>query len=104
MLDLSVLREKTWELKMFGGEILNIKRPTQKMVIEMMGFEEIAQKKEVVATIDGFAAILLDILNNNTNGRVYEQEYVMENFDFAVGMAVIEEYIKFATEINSNPN
>ena len=46
MLDLQSFKEKSFELKMFDGEILKIKRPSQKMVIEMMGYEDTFKKNK----------------------------------------------------------
>ena len=44
MLDLQSFKEKSFEIKMFDGELLKIKRPSQGMVIEMMGYEDTFKK------------------------------------------------------------
>ncbi len=106
MLDLSVLKEKYWELKMFDGEVLMVKRPSQKMVVDMMSYEDTfkAHQKNPKLMIEAFVDMLSEILNNNANGIKYSREYIAEHFDFTVGMAVVEGYMTFVTEINSDPN
>lgn len=105
MLDLSVLKEKYWELKMFDGEVLLIKRPSQKMVIDMMGYEDTFKKEENPRLkIDAFVGMLSQILNNNVSGKKYSDDYISAVFDFSIGMAVVQNYMEFAGEINSNPN
>lgn len=108
MLDLSVFKEKTFELKLFDGEVLNLKRPSHRMVIEMMGYEQTFKDKKnhknVDKMVNTFSQMLLDILNSNTQGRVFDLEFVEENFDFNLGMLVVESYMEFVQEINSNPN
>lgn len=105
MLDLSVLKEKYWELKMFDGEVLLIKRPSQKMIMDMMGFEDTFKKEEnPKIRIDAFVGMLSQILNNNINGKKLSDDYIASVFDFTIGMAVVQNYMEFAGEINSNPN
>lgn len=105
MLDLQSFKEKSFELKMFDGEILKIKRPSQKMVIEMMGYEDTFKKnKNPKSMLDGFSSMILDILNNNLNDKKFTKEYVDEQFDLSTGMALVQAYMNFVTELNSDPN
>ena len=105
MLDLQSFKEKSFELKMFDGELLKIKRPSQGMVIEMMGYEDTFKKnKNPKNMLDGFSSMILDILNNNLNDKKFTKEYVNEQFDLSTGMALVQAYMNFVTEINSDPN
>ena len=85
MLDLSVFREQYFELKLFDGEVLKLKKPTQRMVIEMMGYEQIFKNTKnhtnIEMMVDTFSQMILDILNNNANERVFTKQFVEENFD-----------------------
>lgn len=105
MLDLSILKEKTWDVKLFDGEVLHVKRPSQRMVVEMMGYEKTFKKqKDIKKTLESFSNMLLDILNNNINDKQFDLTYVENNFDMAIGMAFVNSYMEFVKEINSNPN
>ena len=108
MLDLSVFREQYFDLKLLDGEVLKLKKPTQRMVIEMMGYELIFKDtknhKNIEMMVDTFSQMILDILNNNANEKVFTKEFVEENFDFALGMTLVQAYMGFVQELNSNPN
>ena len=108
MLDLSVFKEKTFELKLFDGEVINLKRPSHRQVISIMGYEQTFKNKNNQKNIDKiistFNQMILDILNNNIEGKVFDQSYVEENFDFNLGMTLIKAYMEFVQEINSDPN
>lgn len=108
MLDLSVFKEKTFELKLFDGEVLNLKRPSHRQVINMMGYEQTFKNKNnhknVDKMVNTFSQMILDILNNNVEGKVFDQDYVEEYFDFNLGMTLVQAYMEFVQEINSDPN
>lgn len=108
MLDLSVFREQYFELKLFDGEVLKIKKPSQRMVIEMMGYEQIFKDtknhKNIDKMVDTFSQMIVDILNNNIQEKVFTKKFVEENFDFSLGMTLVQAYMEFVQELNSNPN
>lgn len=105
MLDLSTLANKYYELKMFNGEVLRIAKPSQKMVIEMMGYEDkLKDMENKKGILDAFIDILSDILNNNVDAKKFTREWIAENFDFSIGMALVEDYMQFVSKINSDPN
>lgn len=105
MLDLSTLKNKYYELKMFDGEVLRIERPSQKMVIEMMGYEDkLKDLEDKKGILDAFIDTLFDILNNNVDGKKFTKKWIAESFDFSIGMALVEDYMQFVSKINSDPN
>ncbi|UVX70647.1 MAG: hypothetical protein [Bacteriophage sp.] len=108
MLDLSVFKEKTFELKLFDGEVLNLKRPSHRQVINMMAYEQTFKNKNnhknVEKMVSTFSQMILDILNNNVEGKTFDQDYVEEYFDFNLGMTLVQAYMEFVQEINSDPN
>ena len=48
--------------------------------------------------------MILDILNNNLNDKKFTKDYVDEQFDLSTGMALVQAYMNFVTELNSDPN
>ena len=64
MIDLQAFKETTEELKLFDGEIVNLKKPTQKLIIDIMAFEDSVKKKNNVNIMDTLGKLLLSILNN----------------------------------------
>lgn len=105
MFDLSVLKEKSFELKLFNGEVIHIKRPSQKMVIDMMGYEDdFKSEKDSKKKIASLTAMVIDILNNNIEQQKFNKAYVESNFDFNLALLLIQNYMEFVAELNSNPN
>lgn len=108
MLDLSVFKEQYFELKLFDGEVLKLKKPTQRMVIEMMAYEQTFKDKKnhknIEIMVDTFSQMIVDILNNNANEREFTKQFVEENFDFTLGLTLVQAYMNFVQEVNSNPN
>lgn len=109
MLDLSVFQQKTFEVKLVDGQVVNLLKPSQKMLIEMMSYE--AQFKAIEPNQENlnkvfntFNSMILNILNNNNDGKVFDKEYVDKYFDFHIGTALMNAYMEFVNEINSNPN
>lgn len=105
MLDLSVLSGRTWELRLFDGSIINIRKPSQKMVMEMMLYERLFKEAGREAEkIEKLAELVRDILNNNTDGKEFTKDFVNSEFSFDIAFAVIKGYMEFTQELNSDPN
>ena len=108
MLDLSVFQKQTFEVKLMDGQVVHLLKPSQKMLLEMMSYEaEFKNKdnqKNLDKIFDTFNSIILNILNNNDDEKVFDKEYVNKYFDFEVGTALMNGYMNFVNEINSNPN
>ena len=99
ILDLSVYEGKTFDVKLPDGTLLNIKKPTQALVIMIMGLEE-KNGADVVSAMGELAA---RILSNNTNGKTFSVDWVNENTDISMLAAIINGYTDFMREIQSNP-
>lgn len=106
MLDLSVLKEKYFEIKMPNGEVLEIKKPTQRMALEFSNNKELiqAQKDQDVEKILRLTLNKVeDILNHNRTGKKISREEV-DALTFDMIQLIVEEYLKWVKEVNSNPN
>ena len=90
--------KKLYELKMPDGTELSLTMPTQAMFQKMMGLQSIAADKPMEA-LDGIYGILTDILNLNTQKKVYKQEEVMDALDISLAMLVITDYTQTITNI-----
>lgn len=105
MLDLQAFQSQTFEVKLFDGEIINLNKPSQKLVLDIIAYEEkMKDKKDVKKVINSFASLILDILNNNAEGIKFNREYVDTYFNFEIGMAFIKSYMEFVQEVNNDPN
>lgn len=105
MLDLTVFQEQTMELKLFSGEVINLRKPSQKLLLEMLSYEsKMKGVKDPIKVINSFSDILTKILNTNKEGIEFSMNDVKEMFSPEVGQVVIEAYMKFVNNINKNPN
>lgn len=105
MLDLQAFQQKTYEVRLFDGEVIKLTKPSQKLVIDILAYEEKMKDKSNVRNIlDSFVSLIVDILNTNLEGRKFNRAYVEKFFSFELGMVFIEGYINFVQDINSDPN
>lgn len=106
MLDLSVLTEVYFEIKMPNGEVLEIKKPTQKMALEFANNKEIV-KAQNNQDIDKILKITLNrvetILNHNRAGKKVTKEE-LEALSFDMIHLIVEKYMLWVRELNNNPN
>jgi len=101
MIDLQAFKETTEELKLFDGEIVNLKKPTQKLIIDMMAFEDSVKKKNNVNIMDTLGKLLLSILNNNIENKQFKIDYINENFTPETMMIFMKSYSEFAQNIQN---
>lgn len=104
MLDLQAFQEKTFEVKLVDGTIINLRKPSQKLVIDIMAYEEKLKDKNIKVVIESFVGLMVDILNNNTDGRKFNKAYVEKYFSLDLGKIFLEAYIDFVQEIQADPN
>lgn len=76
MIDLSTIERSNYQIKLESGEVLEIKKPSQKFLNEILALYEYIQKMEDSAesglkVIDRLYDILTDIFNSNINGKVF---------------------------------
>lgn len=102
MIDLSVFQEETLDFKMTDGRVVNIVKPNQKMVLELMNFQNL-RDEEPEAQIAALSTIVCKVLNSNKNGITFTEEEVGE-LNFQILSAIITAYGDFVNTIASNPN
>ena len=103
MLDLNMMNDKFYEVRLLDGKQLKLGRPTQKMYEQIM---EIQDKKTTDAeTLRMFARVFAAILNRNTEHIKFNANELSQVYDFAVIGLVIKDYFSFWNkEIKDNIN
>lgn len=89
MLDLTKRLFDYYELVWFDGEKLEIKRPSQALLMEMMNLEKLPENKQV----EGMYDIVRAVLNNNTKERVFSKEEV-DSIDYSIIELIMEDYLQ----------
>lgn len=103
-LDLSVYAENTWEVTMPTGEVLQIKKPTQKQLIMLNGYdvkltsaETVEDKFKILNEVAAF------IVNNNKSDKKYKTSH-FDEMQIDILYAIYFGYQEFVTEVMANPN
>ena len=100
MIDLSTIERSNYQIKLESGEVLEIKKPSQKFLNEILALYENIQKMEDSAesglkVIDRLYDILTDIFNSNINGKVFSREDIEKMLDIKMAMAVLQDYFLY---------
>ena len=104
VLDLSAFKVETLDITMLDGTKLNINKPTQKIYIEILKLQNIAEEKDAEKQLEAIAELAATILSNNTNGFQYSKEDVEQTLPIELQYAVIQAYSEFIAEIQNRPN
>lgn len=104
MLDLSVFQEQTLDIKMLDGEVVQIKKPTQALVIEVMKLRSVNEQDDGMEIISTLSGLVYKILNSNKAGKTFTREFIDKTLDFNMCMAIVQAYGEFIAEIQNNPN
>lgn len=102
ILDLSVFQEETLDIKTADGQVLNIPKPSQKMVIELMKFKTIDENSEPAKVVDALDRMSGLILNSNTNGIKFEKSSIVA-LSMDAKAAILKAYAEFAAGLQSDP-
>ena len=93
----------TLDITMPDGKVIHITKPTQQMVIRMLHLRDIDESSAPEKIVAAINTMVLQILNSNDGGAVYELAYV-EDMSIKMKSAVITAYSEFITGLQSNPN
>lgn len=96
MLDLSKKIEKPYEIKMFDGTILQIRKPSQEMLLDLVRLQD--NSEDMVVALEQFGKTLLKILNRNQNGKLYT-EAILDEFSIDMITAVIQDYLSYSLSL-----
>ena len=88
MIDLTKKMFDYYELIWFDGEKLSIKRPSQALLMNMLGLVNLPEEKQV----EGVYEVVKELLNNNANNRVFTDEEI-NSIDFAIIELIMEDYL-----------
>ena len=100
MIDLSTIERSNYQIKLESGEVLEIKKPSQKFLNEILALYEYIQKivdrseiflKFIYILFD----ILTDIFNSNINGNVFSWEDIEKMLEIKMAMAVLQDYFLY---------
>lgn len=96
MLDLTTIAKKQYELKYVDGKVYTLRLPSQQLLLKLVSIQKNMDKPEVIfPTLTG---LLTDILNLNTQGRVFTEQEVEKELDLGTAVLVIKDYLTETTK------
>lgn len=102
ILDLTAFKAELFELKLLDGTVLYLRKPTQAIFMQFLGFQNF-DKSDPKVVLDVLRDMVLAILNTNTAGRNFTAEDIAD-YDFGIMQAVVQGYSEFINEVMSSPN
>lgn len=93
MLDLTMMNNELYEVRLLDGKELQLKRPTQKMYEEILLLNE--KKETDRQTLRIFSNVFASILNRNVEGIEYKAAELANDYDLAVMGVLIKDYFSF---------
>lgn len=110
-LNLSTYIPTFWDVTLPDGTVVNLKKPTQKMILEIAASQKKAadiNKNPTAYSVEQAMEIsddlVLKILNNNKENKTFKKDYIEKNFTNEMITALFNGYIEFVAEVNSDPN
>ena len=105
ILEKSSLQAAVHEVVLFDGSVIHLMKPSQAMVVELLGMEQGLENRTTAEMVAMYNSLLLRILNHNREGKAFTPAYLEEHFTcFEVGQALLQDYMEFVQEVQSDPN
>lgn len=105
MLDLTLIKEDYYEIRLADGTELHLKRPTQALFQFSMVLEGLVKSDKHTETMEAFTQLFARVLNRNIEGKTFEAEVLANEYDPNVMSYVIQDYFNFYNkEVDSKVN
>lgn len=103
LLDLSTFAENYFDIKMENGDLLSLRKPTEKVLLAVMNYEEVLKSNDTRKIMEVSRELALTILNTNKEHKIVESA-VVEEMPMVMITTIIRHYITFINEVRSDPN
>ena len=104
MIDLSVLNNKTFDIRLQDGTVLNIRKPNNELFKETLKIFKTAENQEEDKKINVIYIFLTKILNRNTNNIKLTQTKIENDIDIDIAVYLIKKYQEFLNEVMQDIN
>ena len=103
--DLGSLKNKTLDLTLLDKQVISIKKPGKVFLVELEDYKLKTLSMGIGEVFDLLEEIVLKILNNNTEGKVFDVKYLEETkLDYTVQSVIFNKYFEFVQDALYNPN
>jgi hypothetical protein len=105
MIDIRELNNKTFDVTLQNGTILNLRKPSNELFKQTFTMikliEANSEEDKIIGAIYNF---LTKIFNRNLNDAKFSQQQIEEIIDIDVAMYLIKEYQNFINEVMQDIN
>jgi len=104
ILDLSVFAQETFDIKLPDGEMIHIVKPTREQVIKIAELKYLKESSKPTVVQDRLDSLVFSILNSNDAERSFSREFIENQLNVRMRVAIISAYSAWIGEIEANPN
>ena len=104
ILDLSQFEEQTMEVRVNENLSLNLQKPTQAIVIEMLKFKNIDENTDAETIMKALDSLCLLILNTNDSLVKYTKQKMNQILNTQQKVMIVTAYSEFIAEVQNHPN
>lgn len=102
VLDLKAFLDETLDISMADGETLRIPKPSQRMLIKIMGFREIGDDTPPEKVTEALNDMTHEVLNSNIDDIQIDMSSIIAMSD-GVKLKILTAYTEFMREVQANP-
>ena len=104
MIDIRELSNKTFDITLQDGTVLNIRKPSNELFKETLKIFKTAKNQEEDKKINVIYIFLTKILNRNTNNIKLTQTKIENDIDIDIAVYLIKKYQEFLNEVMQDIN
>lgn len=105
IIDLNVFKLKTLDFKLPDEEVLlHILKPTREQVIALAALQTLDKDNYTAEAEKQVSDMVLSILNSNNDDRMFDSQYVENELNDQMIVAIISAYSAWITGIEADPN
>lgn len=104
ILDLNVFVQEAMNIRLLDGSVLHIQKPTREQVIKIADLQHLKKTAKGEVAFDRMDGLVMDILNSNDAGTVFDRKYVENELNVRMRLAIITAYSAWIGEIERDPN
>ena len=104
ILDLRVFTQEMFDITLPDGETIHIVKPTRGQVIKIAELKYLKEGSKPAVVQDRLESLVLDILNSNDAERRFTREFIENQLNVRMQIAIISAYSAWIGEIEANPN
>jgi hypothetical protein len=105
ILDLGVFANETLDIKLPDEEVvLHLRKPTKEMVIKLAELKYLQKSAKPEVVIERMDSLVVEILRTNDTDRVFNCDFVENELNTKMKVAIITAYAAWIGEIETRPN